>query len=181
MCIVVSCLALVREKAPFGSRCRCHDAAELAPDALKAANEMEFMARLVASYNVEGSGFGALFLKFTAPGIACNVDAGDRAATDKLKCCFLSYIGPVEVEPADMHVVPFTLTLACMGEHMPPGNSWVSCESGRTLLSDMCRQQCGLRGRQPTRTDAARSQISYRVGENCHQFRRAAGNGDGAA
>ena len=75
---------------------------------------MEFMVRLVARYNGEVSGFGALFLEFTTPGIACYVEVGDHAATDKLKYCILSYIGPVEpvdVEPADMHAVPFKLTL----------------------------------------------------------------------
>ena len=35
----------------------------LGPDGLKAAIEMELTARLVAGYNVEGSGFGALSLK----------------------------------------------------------------------------------------------------------------------
>ncbi len=139
----------IEGQAPCGSRCRFHDAAELGPDGLQAAIEMEFMVRLVARYNVEGSGFGALFLEFTTPGIACYVEVGYHAATDKLKCCFLSYIGlvePVDVEPADMHAVPFKLTLVCMGEYMPLGNSWVSCVNERMLLSDLCRQYGGVWG-----------------------------------
>ncbi len=136
----------IEGQAPGGSHCRFRGAADLGPDGLKAAIEMEFMVRLVARYNVEGSGFGALFLECTTPGITCYVEVGYHATTDKLKCCFLSYIGPRDVEPAYMLAVPFRLTLVCMGEYMPLGNSWVSCVNERMLLSDLCRQYGGLWG-----------------------------------
>ncbi len=45
-----------------------------------------------------------------------------------------------------MHAVPFKLTLVCMGEYMPLGNSWVSCVNERMLLSDLCRQYGGVWG-----------------------------------
>ena len=132
--------------SPCGSRCRFHAATELGPDGLKAAIEMEFMVRLVARYNVGGCGFGALFLEFTAPEDACYVEVGYHATKDKLKFCFLSYIGPRDVEPADMPAVPFRLTLVCMGDYMPLGNSWVSCVNERMLLSDLRRQHGGVWG-----------------------------------
>ena len=80
--------------SPCGSRCRFHDAAELGPDGLKAAIVMEFMVRLVARHNIEGSGFGALFLEFTTPGIACYVEVGYHAATEKAQVLFIELFRP---------------------------------------------------------------------------------------
>ena len=71
---------------------------------------------------------------------------GYHATTDKLKCCFLSYIGPRDVEHADMLAVPFRLTLVGMGDYMPLGNPWVSSLHERMLLSDVCRQYRGVWG-----------------------------------
>ena len=53
---------------------------------------------------------------------------------------------PRDLEPADMLAVPFKLTLVCMGDYMPLGNSWVSCVNERMLLSDLCRQYGGVWG-----------------------------------